>query len=185
MIDLLFNHHRIQKEWGIFAKSFNLCQLKRSMPVVVGNFNGVDMQVDVRKYKGRNASKHFTRVTVPHTNGMQQRIRIVAKKAFPKLSLVHRINENLGYSYNDHDFTRHHIIYSETKLKNNLPRELHEGFETLIRHELRINKKEIVYNEPGMIDNHNRLIDVCYFMTELAKEVSENNFNQLQEVMLR
>lgn len=185
MINSFIIKKRLDKEWNIFARSFNLCYVKKNLPVILGRFNNSNIQVSLMNFKKKSYLKTYTEIIVKHKNRNQQKIKILNKRKFSKLSLLHRIHENSGYSYYEHDFTGRHMLFSFTKLKNTLPKEIFKNLEDNINHELRINDKNLICSEPCIILSHNRLIDLCYFLTEFSKEISQDKFNQKQEVITR
>jgi hypothetical protein len=185
LINLLKNKILLNNKWSDFAKTFNFCYLKKKYPVIVGYFNGNDVEIKLERYRKGSLKKFYTKIIVNHTNKNQQKIRILKKSNFSKLSLLHRIHENLGYSYNDYEFLDNHMIFSFTKLDNSLDKEIMTNFNKNIRHELKIDNSKIILNEPGIILDNERLLSLVYFLTELSIEISKNKFNQKKEVVLR
>ncbi|MFH0876497.1 MAG: hypothetical protein V1859_11260 [archaeon] len=183
----IFSNRNPDKEWSIFAKSFNLCHAKsdKNSPVITGKFNGQDILIQVKNFGSKNGKKKYTQVVAFHKNRVQQKMRLLHRSAFPKLSLVHRINENQGYSYYDYYFTKNHILFSTTKIKNDLSQEIMKGIFENVRHELKISNNNLIYTEPDEISSHNRLIDLAYFLTEFSKEINENKFNQATDIVLK
>jgi len=173
-----------RREWEIFAKSFNLYYIRKDHPKIIGSFNGMEIEALVKNVKVNSFARDYSEIKVSHKNPSQQRIKILHRKKFTKLSLLHRIHENLGFSYSNNAFLDDYMLYSYTKLNNNLPERMKADFRKLISHELCVDREKLRYSEPDMIGCHNRLIDLCYFLTELAKEVEMDNFNQAQEVVL-
>ena len=159
--------------------------VKGKTPLIIGKYNDVSIEAKIYTHKHKDEKKKYTEISVKHVNDFQQKIKIINKTKFSKLSLIDTIHKNLGYNYRDYNFTDNHILYSTTKINNKLSSEKLKTLSKLDIHEIRIDEKILKYSEPRIIDNHNRLIDLSSFLVDLSHEINNNNLNQIQEVIIR
>ena len=185
ILNKLVKKFKLHNDWNIFAKYFNLCYVEKENPCICGQFNNFYLEINLKKLKKNSLSQFLTKFRVKHLNKNQQRIRVLNKNNFSKLSLLHRIHENLGYRFYNHNFTDKHMLFSVSEVKNELSEDIFEKFRHFIDHELKIRESDLIYYEPKIILNHNDLIDISYFLTLLSEEISENKFNITQEVILK
>ncbi|MBU0757066.1 MAG: hypothetical protein KKF44_03295 [Nanoarchaeota archaeon] len=183
MLSSLFKRNPYQNEWKIFAESFSLFYIEKGFPKIIGRFNDSDIEVRVSGFKKKNHLRHYTEIDIKHRNAYQQKVKVIHKKKFSKLSLLDKMHKNLGYSYKDNKFLDDYMLYSSTKHAETLPKDIKRNFKKLISHDMKIDREKIRYSEPKIISCHNRLIDLVFFLTEFSKEVGSDNFNQIQEVI--
>ncbi len=160
-------------EWNRFSRSFRLAYLKKRYPLVSGRFNDVRIMARAYKLKRSGFSKEYTEILAEHSNPEQNKVRILPKTRFRNISLLQRIHHSNGYRY-AHDITGKHIGFSKRLVHNELREKVRDMMEDHLESELLIDNASVRLSHPGLVKKQDKLIDLCYFVTELSKDITNN-----------